>query len=165
VILALISWFGGLRKREDMNVPEMGPVVSILMKPGVPTVEASSSILDVARMMKNKGMRNLFVVKDGKPIGVVRDWDVITNVVALHLDPAAIQARQVMYAPPPMVELNASLGDITKLMAETGGRRILVADKRGMYGTVTAGDVLNFVSGVPSKAYRDALKKISEGGA
>jgi len=146
-------------------VPEMGSVLSILMKPGVPTVEASSSVLDVARTMKHKGVRNLFVVKDGKPIGVVRDWDIITNVVALHLDPASIQARQVMYTPPPIVGLNASLGDITKLMAETGARRILVADKSGMFGTVTAGDVLNFVSGVPSKAYAHVLSKIREEGA
>jgi CBS domain-containing protein len=145
-------------------VPEMGPVISILMKPGVPTVEASSSVLDVARTMKHKGVRNLFVVKDGKPIGVVRDWDIITNVVALHLDPLSIQARQVMYTPPPIIGLNASLGDITKLMAETGARRILVADKSGMFGTITAGAVLNFVSSVPSKAYGDVLRKIREDG-
>lgn len=139
--------------------------MSILMKPGVPTVDASSSVLDITRTMKNKGVRNLFVVKDGKPIGVVRDWDIITNVVALHLDPSSLQARQVMYTPPPVVGPNASLGDITKLMAETGARRILVADENGMYGTVTAGDVLNFVSGMPSKAYGDVLKKIREEGA
>jgi len=146
-------------------MPEMGPVVSILMKPGVPTVEASSSVLDVARTMKHKGVRNLFVVKDGNPIGVVRDWDIITNVVALHLDPSSIQARQVMYTPAPIVGLSAGLGDVTRLMAETGVRRILVADKNGMYGTVTAGDVLDFVSGMPSKAYGDMLKKIRREGA
>jgi len=152
-------------KREDTEMPEMGPVVSILMKPGVPTVEASSSVLDVARTMKHKGVRNLFVVKDGNPIGVVRDWDIITNVVALHLDPSSIQARQVMYTPAPIVGLSAGLGDVTRLMAETGVRRILVADKNGMYGTVTAGDVLDFVSGMPSKAYGDMLKKIRREGA
>lgn len=146
-------------------MPEMGPAASILMKPGVPIVEASTSILDVARTMKHKGVRNLFVVKDGKPIGVVRDWDIITNVVALHLDPSSVQARQVMYTPPPMVGLNANLGDITRIMAETGARRILIADKSGMYGTVTAGDVLNFVSGVPSRAYADVLRKIREDSA
>ncbi len=135
------------------------------MKPGVPTVEASSSVLDVARTMKHKGVRNLFVVKDGNPIGVVRDWDIITNVVALHLDPSSIQARQVMYTPAPIVGLSAGLGDVTRLMAETGVRRILVADKNGMYGTVTAGDVLDFVSGMPSKAYGDMLKKIRREGA
>jgi len=145
-------------------MPEMGAVISILMKPGVPTVEASSSVLDVARTMKHKGVRNLFVVKDGKPIGVVRDWDIITNVVALHLDPSSIQARQIMYTPPPIVGLNAKLGDMTRLMAETGARRILVADKSGMFGTITAGDVLNFVSSVPSKAYGDVLRKIREDG-
>jgi CBS domain-containing protein len=150
---------------EDVCVPEMGPVTSILMKPGVLTVEASTSVLDIARTMKHKGVRNLFVVKDGKPVGVVRDWDIITNVVALHLDPSSVQARQVMYTPAPVAGLNATLGDITKLMAETGARRILVADKGGIYGTVTAGDVLNFVSGMPSKAYGDMLKKIRGEGA
>jgi CBS domain-containing protein len=49
-------------------------------------------------------------------------------------------------------------------MAETGARRILVADKSGMFGTITAGDVLNFVSTVPSKAYGDVLRKIREDG-
>jgi len=146
-------------------MPEMGPVASILMKAGVPTVEASTSILDLARTMKHKGVRNLFVIKDGRPVGVVRDWDIITNIVALHLDPSSVQARQVMYTPPPIVGLNVTLEDITKLMAETGARRILVADKSGMYGTITAGDVLNFMSGVPSKAYADVLKKIREHGA
>jgi len=155
-----------VRKGEqgEISMPEMGAVISILMKPGVPTVEASSSALDVARTMKHKGVRNLFVVKDGKPIGVVRDWDIITNVVALHLDPSSIQARQIMYTPPPIIGLNAKLGDITRLMAETGARRILVADKNAMFGTITAGHVLNFVSSVPSKAYGDMLRKIREDG-
>ena len=52
-------------------MPEMGSVLSILMKPGVPTVEASSSVLDVARTMKHKGVRNLFVVKTASPLGLL----------------------------------------------------------------------------------------------
>ena len=123
--------------------------VMLLMKPGVLSVEPTVTALDVARMMKNKGVRNIFVAKEGKPIGVVRDVDLITKVVALRLDPATIRAEQVMLTPPPIIDSNARLADIAKLMSDTGVRRVLVVDKDKMIGTITAGDVLKLVSRVP----------------
>jgi len=123
--------------------------IMLLMKPGVVSVQPTVTALDVARMMKDKGVRNVFVAKEGKPIGVGRDVDLITKVVALRLDPAATRVEKVMLTPPPIVDSDARLADIAKLMADTGTRRVLVMHRGKMLGTITAGDVLKLMSLMP----------------
>jgi len=124
---------------------EIGPsVVTILMKPGVVSVESSATVLEVARLMKHEGVRNVFVTKAGKPVGLVRDIDIIDKVVASRLDPETVRAERIML-PPPAVGRDAGLEEITRLMASTGARRILVVDNDKPLGTITAGDLLNFI--------------------
>lgn len=147
---------------ENRNPAEPGPAVLSLMKPGAVTVEASCSILDVAKTMKQEGVRNVFVVRDGKPVGYVRDIDIVTHVVALRLDPAIIKAEQLSSTPAPMVTLQASFAEIADIMHRTEARRILVTDGEKILGTITAGDLLGLVSQIPPGRLQPLYKKLQQ---
>ena len=52
-----------------------------LIQPGVVAVESGAAVCQVARIVRQKSARDVFVMKEGKPIDLVRDWHVITRIV------------------------------------------------------------------------------------
>ncbi len=128
------------------KIPDMPPVARLLMKTEIPTAESTTSILEVAKIMRENRLRNIFIMKSGKPIGVLRDNDIATKVVALQKEPQALAAEQVMDSFIPIVEPNTGISDIAELMADSGTRRVLVMDKGKMIGSITAGDLLYFIA-------------------
>lgn len=111
-------------------------------------------------MMAQKSIRNIFVIRKGEPIGLVRDWDIITRVVAFNLDPDMVRVDEIMYTPAPTVAPDAELSQIATLMAESGVRRVLVKEGDKILGSITAGSLLSIVSSFPKTPLRELYKKI-----
>lgn len=128
------------------KIPEMPPVARLLMKTEIPTAESTATVLEVAKLMKEQRLRNVFILKSGKPVGVLRDNDLAIKVVALQKNPATLTAEQVMDSFIPAVELDTGISDIARLMADSGTRRVLVTEKGKMVGSITAGDLLHFIA-------------------
>ncbi|WP_309493366.1 cyclic nucleotide-binding/CBS domain-containing protein [Candidatus Hecatella orcuttiae] len=128
------------------KIPEMPSAARLLMKADIPAAESTASVLEVARMMRENRLRNVFILKAGKPVGILRDNDLVTKVMALQKDPAALKAEEVMDSFIPVVEPDTGISDIAKLMADSGTRRVLVVEKGKTVGSITAGDLLHFIA-------------------
>jgi CBS domain-containing protein len=113
------------------------------MQPGVVAVESGAKVSGVARLMAEKSIRNIFVMTKGEPAGVVRDWDIVTRVVALNLDPETVNVNEIMHTPVASVKADAELVEIANVMAESGVRRVLVMDEGKVLGTITAEALLS----------------------
>lgn len=123
-------------------------------------VESGATVSEVARIMAQRSVRNVFVMRKGEPIGLVRDWDIITRVVAFNLDPDMVKVDEIMYTPVPTVDAHAELPEVAALMAESGVRRVLVREAGNTLGTITAGKLLTLVSFVPKTSIRELYRKI-----
>jgi CBS domain-containing protein len=130
------------------------------MQPGVVSIESGATISEVARVMTQKSVRNIFITRAGEPTGLVRDWDIITKVVAFNLNPDLVTVDEIMYTPPPIVRVDADLSEIAGLMAETGVRRVAVVEAGKIRGTITAGMLLGVVSSFPKSGLREIFRKI-----
>jgi predicted transcriptional regulator len=139
---------------------EISPSIASLIQPGVITVESEATVSEVARIMVQKSVRNIFVTRKGEPVGLVRDWDVITRVVAFNLNPDMVSVDEIMYTPAPTVTVDAELPQIAALMAESGVRRVLVREGDKILGSITAGSLLSIVSSFPKTPLRDLYRKI-----
>ena len=113
------------------------------MQPGVVAVESGATVSEVARLMAEKSIRNIFVMREGNPIGVVRDWDIVTRVVALDLDPDTVNVDEIMHTPVAYVKADAEVAEIAAVMAESGVRRVLVMEEEKVLGTITAEALLS----------------------
>ncbi len=138
------------------EILEMPPIARLLMKTEIPTVESTTTVLEVAKIMREKSLRNVFILKSGKPVGVLRDNDLAT-IVALQKDPAALTAEQVMDSSIPIVGLDTNVSDIAKLIAENDTRRVLVMDQGKMVGSITGRDLLYFIAFI-SRYAREWMK-------
>lgn len=126
----------------------------------VVTVESGATVSEIARIMAQRSVRNVFVMRKGEPIGVVRDWDIITRVVAFNLDPDMVKVDEIMYTPVPTVDAHAELPEVAALMAESGVRRVLVREGGKTLGTIAAGKLLGLVASFPKSSLREVYRKI-----
>lgn len=89
-------------------------------------VQADSTISDVAHFMDSKITASVLVEEKGKPVGVITERDILRKVVAKHLDPTKIFARDIMSSPIISIDENAELEEASKIMDEKNIRRVAV---------------------------------------
>ncbi len=112
----------------------------------MPRVNLDSSVLEAAKLMLSEQSSEVLVVDNGlKPVGVVRYVDVVKSV-AKGMQPGKTPIRHVMLQPPPMVNEDATVGEISKTLAKTEMRRILVRRGSEIVGLVEAGELFSLVS-------------------
>jgi IMP dehydrogenase len=131
------------------------------LKPDVVSIESGSTVSEVARVMAQKNVRNIFVMREGEPLGLVRDYDIVTRLVARNLDPDMVKVDEIMCKPVASVKADAELFEIAAVMAETGVRRVLVMQDAKILGTITAGDLLSIVSHFPRSSEHETLRSIA----
>jgi CBS domain-containing protein len=135
--------------------------VASLLQEDVVSVESGATVSEVARIMAQKSVRNIFVMRKGEPVGLVRDWDIVRRAVAFNLNPDMVNVDEIMCAPVASVKPDAELCEIAAVMADTGVRRVLVMHETKVVGTITAGSLLNLVSHFPDKKTREVLRSIA----
>jgi CBS domain-containing protein len=141
---------------------EVSRAVASLLQEEIVFVESGATVSAVVRIMVEKSVRNVFVMrKEGEPVGLVRDWDIVRRLVAPNLNPEAVKVDEIMCAPVASVNADAELSEIAARMAETGARRLLVDLDGKVIGTITAGSLLNIVSHFPDKSTRDVLRSVA----
>ena len=106
-----------------------------------------TTIKVAARLMRESHIGSLVVVDepDGKriPAGILTDRDIVVAVVALGLNPDAIQVGDVMSQELLAVREDAGVAETAELMRMKGVRRLPVTDDAGaLVGIVAADDLL-----------------------
>lgn len=99
------------------------------------------NVAQAAKLMSERGVGSIIVVKNGVPIGIITERDVLTKVVALNLVPARVRIGRVMSSPLITVAPDADVTDAARLMAAHNIRRLPVVERGVMVGVITAADV------------------------
>jgi CBS domain-containing protein len=139
---------------------EISSAVASLLQEEIVSVESGATVSAVVRIMIGKSVRNVFVMRNGEPVGLVRDWDIVRRVVAPNLNPEEVKVDEIMCAPVASVNADAELSEIAARMAETGARRLLVVLDGKVMGTITAASLLNIVSHFPDKSTQEILRSV-----
>lgn len=100
-------------------------------------VSIDDSIATAAKAMEKAGVTEAIVVKDGAPIGIVTERDILYKVVAAGSDPSAVDVEQVMSTPVQSVEVTSKVGDAIAKMSKLGLRRLGVTRDGKFVGLVT----------------------------
>jgi len=100
-----------------------------------------------AKLMREHHVGSIVIAdeRNGKrvPAGIVTDRDIVVAVLALGLNPDAIQVGDLMNRELLVVRENAGVAETIELMRAKGVRRVPVTDAGGaLVGIVAADDVL-----------------------
>lgn len=108
----------------------------------VATIPGEATAREAADLMKAKAVGSLVVLRDGGPVGIVTDRDLLERVVASGKDAAATSAADIMSQPLQVASPEDPLDRIVELMSARGIRRVPVVRDGELVGIVALDDVL-----------------------
>jgi CBS domain-containing protein len=112
----------------------------------VVTVRKHEELANAARMMRERNVGCLVVVESAgaiggeRPIGMLTDRDIVTNVIARESDPRETLVDDVMTRLPVTVWASSPIEDAFERMKNGGVRRVPVVDERGRLAGILALD-------------------------
>jgi len=96
----------------------------------------------LSKLMRNKSIGSVVVVKDGFPVGVVTERDLVHRVLAEGRDPDKCDADQVCTKPVVAISIYSDVDTAVDLMNEYGIRRLVVVDSKDkVVGILTTDDI------------------------
>lgn len=119
-------------------------LVKDVMSSPVITVEEETTVNVVAELMDKHGLGCIIVTgKDGKPIGIITERDLVTRVLAKNVKPDSVKAKDVMTAPLITIEPDATINEAAKKMSKLNIRRLGVMYKGELVGLISSKDIVN----------------------
>ena len=115
-------------------------VRSVMSKPVI-TVGPECSLREAAELMTKKRVGSLVVTREGTPVGVVTERDVLEKVVAKGLNATKVHMKEIMSTPLITVKSDVSIVDAIRMMQKERIRRLLVMEKGKLDGIVTQRDL------------------------
>ena len=115
----------------------MGKNVKDVMTSNPTTVQADASVVEAARIMRDKDTGIVPVVESDQLSGTVTDRDIAVRVVAEGRDPASTVVREIASTDVATVEPEQDLSDALRLMAERQVRRLPVVENGRLVGVLS----------------------------
>lgn len=118
-------------------------LVKDVMTSPVITIEEDGSIHQAAQLMDKNNVGCLIVVnKEGKPVGMLTERDLITRVLAKNAKASRLEASKVMTAPLLTIRADETLSEAARKMSRLNVRRLGVIYKGNVVGLITSKDIL-----------------------
>ena len=119
-----------------------------IMSNDVVTITPETSLDDAARIMGDKHIGSLIVMKYHTPVGIVTERDLLSKVLALGLFLKNEKVEAVMSYPLAGVSVTAKIKEVAQLMISKKGR-LAVFDAGTLVGIITASDLIKSLPDVP----------------
>jgi len=117
-------------------------LVNEVMTRAIVSVEPSTKLSQISKMMEQGGMGSILVKKDGIPSGIITDRDFAVKVAAqgISLDTSI---EKIATFPLLTISQNASLLEAAKLMSAKKIRKLGVVEEGKIVGIITSTDLVN----------------------
>lgn len=122
----------------------MNPVRDIMVT-SVITTDNDKNAYDAARIMAEHKIGSLVVVRDGKPVGIVTERDLVRKVCSKDLQCSNIQLENIMSKPIISVRSDMPIEDVARIMSDNGIRRLVILESGKLVGIVTVSDLAKYV--------------------
>ena len=122
----------------------MGQVRDIMQK-NVITIQEDKSALDAAKLISEKDISFLVIVKDDKPIGVITERDFVRKIAAQDKQASLIPLSEIMSYKFRWVEPSTEIEDAVQKMLNHNIRRLIVLEDKKLVGVITQTDLADFL--------------------
>jgi CBS domain-containing protein len=120
--------------------------VGQLMKKDLVTVDAGTSVVEAAKLMKACNVGSVLISREGRVIGIVTESDIVKKVVGSDRAPYFIPVEDIMSSPIVGIEERRPLTDAADLMNRHQTRHLGVTKGGTVVGILSVRDLLRPVS-------------------
>jgi CBS domain-containing protein len=118
-------------------------LVKDVMSSPVVTTEEEAPSNKVAHLMDENDLGCVIVTnKEGKPLGIITERDLVIRVLAKNLKPDAVKAKEIMTTPLVTIEPEETISEAARRMSKLDIRRLGVLYKGELVGLVSSKDIL-----------------------
>lgn len=130
-----------VREHADANMTTRVIVRDIMNSPVI-SASPQDTVHEVAKKMKSENIGSIIIMdKDDKPVGLVTDYDIVTQAVAKDAKPSAIKVGDVM-RDLHTIESQEGITEAARLLRKHGIKRLGVVYKNRLVGIISASDVI-----------------------
>ena len=104
-------------------------------------IDARMTATKVAKLIVKHEVEGFPVTENGKPIGIVTGWDLLTKVIAKGLNPNKVKVKEFMTSSPITCSPDNSVIEVAKLIAKHGIKRVPVIKNNKVVGIFTPYDI------------------------
>lgn len=115
--------------------------VGDIMTQKVIMIDASMTATKVAKLIVKHEVEGFPVTENGKPIGIVTGWDLLTKVIAKGLNPNKVKVKEFMTSSPITCSPDNSVIEVAKLIVKHGIKRVPVIKNNKVVGIFTPYDI------------------------
>jgi CBS domain-containing protein len=112
-----------------------------VMTPDPVILEASATVADAARRMRERDVGDVLVQHDGELCGIVTDRDLVVRCIAEAQDPRTQTLEHLCSQDLATLAADASVDDAVELMRTRAIRRLPIVDAGTPLGIVSLGDL------------------------
>ena len=116
-----------------------------IMQKNVITIEYDKTAHDAAVILKEKEISFLVILKDGKPIGIVSERDMVKKIAAEDAKASSIPLEEIMSKKFRWVTPDAVIESAVQKMLNNNIRRLLVLENENLVGVITQTDLTEFL--------------------
>lgn len=116
-------------------------VVRDIMTKDIVTIDVDKSTLEAARLMTEKGISSLFVVKDGNPVGIVSERDFIKKICAKELQVSQVKIGDIMSKILTTAAPETPIEVAVQRMVNHKIRRLPIMEGNNVVGIITVTDL------------------------
>ena len=131
-----------------------------IMTQEVVTITPENTLYEAARIMGEKHIGSLIVMKYDTPVGIITERDLLSEVVAREIDLEKDwlvggvtikeeKVEKIMSYPLTTISLTSSIKEAAQMMIEKKIRRLAVRESGKLVGIITASDLIRSLPEVP----------------
>lgn len=128
------------RQHTDANMTTRVLVRDIMNSPVV-SAFPNDTLRDIAKKMKEEKIGSIVIMDKDKPVGIVTDWDIVSNGLTKDTKPSQVKAREVMQDIH-TIESEESITEAARQLRKHSIKRLGVVYKKRLVGIISSSDVI-----------------------
>lgn len=116
----------------------------MLVNRSIETIDHKATLREAARVMRDKQIGSLLVVKEGKKVGIISETDLARRAAAEGLAPDQVRVEAIMSYPIITLDIHSAPEKANDLMKEKGIRHLAVTEAGEIVGIMSVRDLLRY---------------------
>jgi CBS domain-containing protein len=118
-------------------------LVADVMSKNPITLLENATAKQVASAMSGNDIGSVIIIKEGRPVGIITERDLVERLLARGLNPETTLAKSIMSSPLSVIDPKAEVMEAARKMAKLKVRRLVVVSRGDMVGILTSRDILS----------------------
>ena len=129
-----------IRQHGDANMTTRVLVRDIMNSPVI-SASPQDTIKDIAIKMKEERIGSIVIMENEKAVGIITDWDIVSNAVINDVKPTMVKASDIMQKLH-TIEGEEGITGAARVLRQHNIKRLGVVYKNRLVGIISASDVI-----------------------